>query len=232
MQSNFVETVAQEKIYELIEATNETAQIKYCPVSHTKGLVVKKVTLRGHVYEKYWDIVSDKNFYFCLKPECPIIYFNNIDQYFFTQQSVKSRVSNKQGPEPRPICYCLNVLEHHILDEIMVKNCCNSLDDIKKYTGAKTGTMCHITNPSGRCCGPIVNEIIAKGLKFANSDEDFQQEMLLAVHSGCEYCMHSNEDNEDNKDNAVEISLNNIVDACESCHIDWKKPNTAKDNVT
>ena len=60
----------------------------------------------------------------------------------------------------------------------MVKHCCNSLDDIKQFTGARTGKLCHITNPSGRCCGPIVNEVIAKGLKFATSDIYFQQEIL------------------------------------------------------
>ena len=36
-----------------------------CLVSQTKGLKVKKVTLRGHVYEKYRDIICDDNYGGC-----------------------------------------------------------------------------------------------------------------------------------------------------------------------
>ncbi|HKZ43166.1 MAG TPA: hypothetical protein VJ044_19570, partial [Candidatus Hodarchaeales archaeon] len=137
-----------------------------CPVTETKGLKVTEVTLRNHVHEKYWDIISVGNYYFCGAHDCPVVYFNNVEEMYFTTSDVKTRVSHKNGPEPRPICYCLNVLEHKILDEILIKKCCTSLEDVKKYTGARTGKFCHITNPSGRCCGPQVNETIAKGLEL------------------------------------------------------------------
>ena len=110
-----------------------------CPVTETKGLKVTEVTLRNHVHEKYWDIISVGNYYFCGAHDCPVVYFNNVEEMYFTTSDVKTRVSHKNGPEPRPICYCLNVLEHKILDEILIKKCCTSLEDVKKYTGARTG---------------------------------------------------------------------------------------------
>ena len=103
------------------------------------------------------------------------------------------------------------MLEHRILDEILDKKCCTSLEDIKQYTGARTGKLCHITNPSGRCCGPQVNEIIAKGLSLLQEDSLLAQTVLKTVHSGCEYCQDTPE--------LVVESITKVVDTCMSCHI-------------
>jgi bacterioferritin-associated ferredoxin len=62
--------------------------------------------------------------------------------------------------ELRPICYCKGVLEKQILDELLVKQCCDSLKDIQEYTGANLGHDCKITNPSGRCCGSQIKELL------------------------------------------------------------------------
>jgi len=211
-----VKTITGEQITVLQGVEAQEKSIKICPISQTKGLKVRKVTLRGHVFENYWDIISDENYFFCPHKTCPIIYFNNEENHYFSQGSVKSRVSQKEGPEPLPVCYCLNVLEHRILDEIVVKKCCDSLQDIKEYTGARTGKFCHITNPSGRCCGPIVNDAIAKGLELAKKDEKLQKEVIEAVHSGCEYCQHEVD--------YIEPSLDNLAEACKSCEVNWEKP--------
>ncbi|MHA2363518.1 MAG: (2Fe-2S)-binding protein [Candidatus Hodarchaeales archaeon] len=189
---------------------------KICPISRTKGLIVKKITLRGHVKEKFWNIISDEHYYFCPHKLCPIIYFNNEKEHYFIADDLKTRVSWKEGPEPRPICYCLNVLEHNILDEILVTKRATTLNDIKQYTGARTGKICHITNPSGRCCGPQVNEIIAKGLLLLEADKEVQEEVLDKVHSGCIYC-------KDDWD-YMRPSIEAIADACETCNVNWEMP--------
>jgi len=211
-----IKSVTGEQITVLPNVEAQEKSVKICPISQTKGLKVRKVTLRGHVFEKYWDIISDDNYFFCPHKTCPIIYFNNEENYYFTQPSVKSRVNYKKGPEPLPVCYCLNVLEHRILDEIVVKKCCDSLQEIKEYTGARTGKFCHITNPSGRCCGAIVNEAIAKGLELAKMDEKLQKEVIDTVHSGCEYCEHEME--------IIAPSLDSVEEACKTCDVDWDKP--------
>ena len=211
MNNKSVKSLSGEVLTVLSNAKSIEFELDQCPISQTKGLIVKKITLRGHVQEKYWDIISDQNYFFCSDEICPIIYFNNTENYYFTEKEVKTRVSYKKGSEPRPICYCLNVLEHRILDEIIDKKCCTTLKDIKKFTGARTGKFCHITNPSGRCCGPQVNKIIAKGLQLLNEDSTLAQELLQKVHSGCEYCQDTTE--------LINMSIEGIVDTCKSCEI-------------
>ena len=218
-----VKTITGEELSVLSDLQAAEKSRRMCPISLTKGLIVKKVTLRGHVFEKYWDIISDEDYFFCPHKTCPIIYFNNDKNYYFTQASVKTRVAHKEGPEPLPICYCLNVLEHQILDEILVSKRATTLQEIKQYTGARTGKLCHITNPSGRCCGPQVNEIIAKGLKLLEEDKTLQDQILETVHSGCEYCLHEIKD-------YIEPSLDAVVDACAACNLDWEKPSPSQTN--
>jgi copper chaperone CopZ len=51
-----------------------------------------------------------------------------------------------------------------IWDEIYLKGCCDTLEDIVAYTKAGSGRWCPITNPSGRCCReylePLVKDIL------------------------------------------------------------------------
>ena len=193
---------------------------KTCPVSGTTGLRVTINTLRNHVQEKYWDIIEKDDYFFCPNHDCEIVYFNNIEQLLFTTSEVRTRVGHKNGPEPRPICYCLNVLEHRILDEIVVKRCCTSLADIQKFTRARTGRLCHITNPSGRCCGPQVNETISKGIRLANGNKELQKAILEEVHSGCEFCQHEIE--------YLSQSFNVLTEACRTCGTEWTPTGTSK----
>ena len=209
MLAKSITTVSGEEI--ALAQGLKNLEINICPITQNKGFIIMKITLRNHVQEKFWDIISDKNYFFCPAKDCPIIYFNNEKNYYFTEKDIKTRVAHKSGSEPRPICYCLNVLEHRILDEILDKRCCTTLEDIKQYTGARTGKFCHITNPSGRCCGPQVNEIIAKGLHLLHEDSSLAQEVLKTVHSGCDYCQDTPE--------LLTESINKVVDACTSCNI-------------
>ena len=47
------------------------------------------------------------------------------------------------------VCYCLKVTEEEIIDHVANKQCCNSIEDIQKHTGANTGNQCLIMNPKG-----------------------------------------------------------------------------------
>jgi len=47
------------------------------------------------------------------------------------------------------VCYCLNVTEKEIINHVAIKQCCSSIEDIQKHTGANTGHHCHEMNPSG-----------------------------------------------------------------------------------
>ena len=110
-----------------------------------------------------------------------------------------------------------------MLDKILVNQCCTSLEDIKKYTGARTGKFCHITNPSGRCCGLQVNELIAKGLQLLEEDSSLAQDILQTVHSGCEYCQHEGE--------ILKPSIMHIIETCKECEIDFESEKALGNNT-
>jgi len=138
--------------------------VEACPVSATTGHKVKQVTLGNHLRPEHWGWAWQEGFYFCCTPDCPVVYYNNAQGIYFTQEEIRTRVGIKVGPAPVPICYCMNVTEAQILEEIQVKRCCDSLEDIKQYTKARTGKLCHVTNPAGKCCGKHVTAVVERAL--------------------------------------------------------------------
>lgn len=135
-----------------------------CPVSATPGHKVKQVTLGNHVLPDHWRFVWQEGFHFCPHATCRVVYYNNVVGAYITQEEMRTRVGIKSGPSPTPVCYCMSVTEEQIFEEIQVKRCCDSLEDIKEYTKARTGRLCHVTNPAGRCCGKHVSSVVEKAL--------------------------------------------------------------------
>jgi hypothetical protein len=105
-----------------------------CPVSAATGHKVKQVTLGNHLPLEHWRWVWEEGFYFCSESACPIVYYNNVRGAYFTQDEIRTRVGIKGGPPPTPVCYCMNVTEEQIIEEIQVKRCCTSVEEIKQYT--------------------------------------------------------------------------------------------------
>lgn len=138
--------------------------VEVCPVSATAGHKVKQVTLGNHLQPEHWPWAWQEGFYFCPAPNCPLVYYNNGAGVYFAQPEIRTRVGIKAGPAPVPVCYCMNVIEAQVLEEIQVKRCCDSLEDIKEYTKARTGKLCHVTNPAGKCCGKHVTAVVEKAL--------------------------------------------------------------------
>ncbi len=144
-------------------AVNEKKiDLKSCPVSGSKGKRVFQITIGTHIQPKYWPMIKGSQYYFCPDKQCEVIYFNNEKGAVFTQEHVRTPVMHKMEimTEHRPACYCMQVTEAEIFEEMVVRQCCDSLIDIQNYTGANKGKDCKITNPSGRCCGKQIKEII------------------------------------------------------------------------
>jgi hypothetical protein len=136
--------------------------VRFCPLSGTRGIRLRRITMTNHVHPIYWSRITEKGFYFCRERECPIVYFNNTTKSYFAQSELRVAVMQKMAirSEGRPMCYCMGVLEEQVLHELLVKKCCDSLIDIQEYTGVNQGKDCKITNPAGRCCGSWVKEVI------------------------------------------------------------------------
>ncbi len=133
-----------------------------CPLSLTKGKKMRQKTLTNHVFPKYWNLVKTEGYYMCDVVDCPVIYYNNQEKYYFGKDDVRAPVAHKMHiqEDGRPLCYCMGVLEQTILEELLIKQCCDSLKDIQEFTTANKGKDCAITNPAGRCCGSLIKETI------------------------------------------------------------------------
>jgi copper chaperone CopZ/bacterioferritin-associated ferredoxin len=131
-----------------------------CPACGSRGHMVMKVTVSNHVDSSMWRLLRSEWFWFCSNPRCSIVYYNNDLGVYFLKDEVRTRVFHKEPPGDRPVCYCLSVTESLIREEIMVKKCCDSLEDIQRFTRAGTGRWCPITNPSGKCCREYLADLI------------------------------------------------------------------------
>ena len=142
-------------------------------------------TLANHMRPIYWNLISESGYFFCVEKNCPVTYFNNENKLYFGLTELVSSVMHKIpiNVENRPMCYCKNVLESVVIDELLNKQCCDSIKDIQKFTEANTGKDCVLTNPTGRCCGKQIKEV----LEWAKEQRlDISAPLLEEAISCCE----------------------------------------------
>ena len=70
---------------------------------------------------------------------------------------------DKKDANPKYICYCNHVTEEDIINAV-VSHGAKDMKDIIRLTGAMKNAQCETKNPLGKCCGPIIEEIIEKAL--------------------------------------------------------------------
>lgn len=146
-------------------ATFETPRepAKACPVCGRKGRRVIALTVTAHLRPEFWGILGD-GFWFCWTRECPIFYYDNARALYVSKdpREVRTRFGPKETEAPRPICYCLGVGCERVFEEVEVKGCCDTLEDVERYTRAGTGKWCVTTNPAGVCCRAYLKEVVAE----------------------------------------------------------------------
>ena len=136
---------------------------KACPVCGRRGRRVIAMTVTAHLRPEFWGVLGD-GFWFCWTRECPIFYYDNVRAVYVSKdpREVRSRFGLKEKEAPRPICYCLGVGCERIFEEVEVKGCCDTLEDVERYTRAGTGKWCVTTNPAGVCCRVYLKEVVAE----------------------------------------------------------------------
>ena len=120
-----------------------------CPICGKIGQKVKRITVEHQVKNKD-DISShEEQFFICLTPECEGGYYSRNGEVI-RQEQIRNKIwFEKNISSPIPICYCANVMEEEILYHVAEAQCCSTLDDIKRHTGANTGCECITKNPAG-----------------------------------------------------------------------------------
>ena len=118
-----------------------------CTICGNPGQKVKNITVEYQVKNNI--ALYGEQFFLCLTPECEVGYFTE-NGNVINQEQLKNKIWFKENiPSPIPICYCANVSEEEILHHVAEAQCCSTLDDIKKHTGANTGCECTTKNPAG-----------------------------------------------------------------------------------
>ncbi|KLU65760.1 BFD-like [2Fe-2S] binding domain protein [Desulfosporosinus acididurans] len=131
----------------LIGLSNNSKVIPSCPVCGGIGQKVRQVTVEHQVKP---DVeVEEEQLFLCRTSECEVAYYSEDGKKTILQDQLINKIWFKNVPPPVPICYCANVTEEEILHHVAVAQCCSTLEDIKRHTGANTGCECATKNPAG-----------------------------------------------------------------------------------
>lgn len=128
-------------------ANSKITVIPVCPVCNGIGQKVRRVTVEHQV--KQGVEVGEEQIFLCRTPNCEVAYYSEDGKETLLQDQLVNKIWFKNVPPPVPICYCANVSEEEILHHVAVEQCCSTLDDIKRHTGANTGCECLTKNPAG-----------------------------------------------------------------------------------
>lgn len=112
--------------------------------------------------------VKDNIYFVCMAEECNTVYFSSDFKVSYSKQQIKVPIWFKKDANPKYICYCNKVTEQDIINAV-INNGAKDMKDIIRLTGAMKNGKCDINNPLGRCCGPVIQEIINKALELKAS---------------------------------------------------------------
>lgn len=143
-----------------------------CPVCGNPGISVTRLVMKAMLPRDLQASFARDGYSFCPTPSCPLAYFDNGQSAFVHKDELRVAVGRKAAGPASTVCYCLRVTEGRIVEEVAVKRCCRTLDDVAGATGALLGKACHMVNPSGRCCGAEVKQAILKAMRLAGFPND------------------------------------------------------------
>lgn len=153
------------KVNGMSNAYTKGEAIVVCPVSGTKGKLVKTITLRSLIKEEQQKRITQGRYRFCDAQGCDVVYFAEDGSHVFTKADLKVRVGVKETDAPRPICYCFNHTVEEIFDEIKRTGTSRVPDHISSRLKTE-GCDCVRTNPQGSCCLGVVHAFVQEGLKL------------------------------------------------------------------
>lgn len=136
-----------------------------CPGCKGQTQVVKGKTVRHFVIDSLLNKIKANNYNICLDEICDVVYFNQ--NIILNKYDIKIPIYFKKDSDPQYICYCNNVTKEQIVDAVIDKGAHN-MKDIIRITGAMKNGECETKNPLGKCCRPLIEEVINKTLNKQN----------------------------------------------------------------
>ena len=122
-----------------------------CLECRAEGKPVGLKTLQHLVIEEKRGAIGDGNYYFCATPDCPVVYYNAEGSVTFHKEDLTIKVGLKETDPTIPVCYCFNITEEDIREEIRKTGRSTASQRIRSEIKARS-CACEINNPSGRCC--------------------------------------------------------------------------------
>ena len=106
-------------------------------------------TIRSLVQPEY--IPDDaEGFRYCRMPDCPTVYFR-AGHANIPKDALTVRVGLKETTDPIPVCYCFDITQRDIAEEIAATGRATASKRITKLMKTDNCDCLH-KNPSGRCC--------------------------------------------------------------------------------
>lgn len=149
------------------ESTGTVDKNIYCPICKGTTESVGYRAVKHFVIDPLKDKINEEEYYICLKEDCDVVYFTEAGNEIYKIQDMKTPIWFKKDAAPKYICYCNHVTEKQIIDAVLYEDAKN-MKDIIGLTGAMKNANCEKNNPLGKCCSPVIQDTIRKGLKAKN----------------------------------------------------------------
>ncbi|AGS38547.1 putative iron-sulfur cluster-binding metallochaperone [Cycloclasticus zancles] len=134
-----------------------------CPDCRQVQKATTRQTLLHHVISPVNRSIPESHFYFCANADCETVYFSDCG-CLYRQDQVRGAIGQKQTSTERTICYCFDVTERHVLDELEHTGHSASKSFVTAQTKAKL-CACETQNPSGQCCLADFSLLLKKAMK-------------------------------------------------------------------
>ncbi len=131
------------------EATRSGESV-LCHLCGREGQPVDRMTVEALLKPEARSEVDGSPYQFCDALDCPVVYYA-ADGTQFKKDQVRVRVGLKETEDPVPVCYCFQVTERMIHEEIQRTGRSSASDYIRAEVKAGH-CRCEVENPSGRCC--------------------------------------------------------------------------------
>ncbi len=148
----------------LITDASEAPGTAPCPVSQTVGRKIQRRTLESLLKPYARALLELVQYYYCPDPNCPIVYFSNVDVRTFSFGELTVPVFDKDKSENTPACYCFDWTRKKIKDQIVETGKSTAAVEIAKKVKAAE-CACDVKNPKGRCCLGDVNAFVKEAQK-------------------------------------------------------------------
>ena len=120
-----------------------------CPANGQRSKVVREITLKALLRGAALERRSESLHRFCSTSSCPVVYFG--DGETFSRDDIIVPVFQKETDPSRTVCYCFDVSEVDIREEVARTGRSSASGRIRALVEADR-CACEVKNPQGSCC--------------------------------------------------------------------------------